>query len=403
MLDAIPLAPVAVIGNPKYPPDHWRIVRPYIRLRQAGMNAQYIHGADQNAPVSPDNTLLVLPHLTGQDTESLAEWLAERRPMVRKIVYETDDDIFTEDRLQHLQDAEFMQGKTVAQIRAEQDVARWLLDQVDAVTVSTEPLAALVRSFTRMAVFTVPNALDVRWFRAHMYYRRPWEGAVTIGWAGGRRSERDIVSMARAWGKIAKRYPKVMFVTAAPTTLQAVYRYVPESRVIRLGWLNLDEYPLAYQVDIGCCSVRDTAFNRCRSPIKAWEYAIAGAAVVATPTLYGETIEDGVTGLLAESADECEEALVRLIEDERARRRMMLALAARVEREHNLDTQLHVWTDTYKEIALGGRHATQEGLQPQVSVVEHPDRDEARQGPEAGGGHRVERSSEGAPLKEALA
>jgi hypothetical protein len=45
--------------------------------------------------------------------------------------------------------------------------------------------------------------------------------------------------------------------------------------------------PLAHMVDIGCCAVADTPFSRAKTPIKAWEYAAAGAAVVATPALYG--------------------------------------------------------------------------------------------------------------------
>jgi glycosyltransferase involved in cell wall biosynthesis len=318
------------------------------------MDAQYIHGADQNAPVNPENTLLVLPHLTGQDEVSLSEWLAERRPMVRKIVYETDDDVFTEDRLQHLKDANFLQGKTEDEIRAEQRVARWLVTQVDAVTVSTEPLAALVRTLTNRPVHCIPNALDVRWFRAHMTYRTPWADTLTIGWAGGRRSERDIVPMARAWGKIAKRYPEVRFVTAAPTTLTAIYRYVPENRVLRLPWLGLDDYPIAYQTSIGCCSVRDTPFNRCRSPIKAWEYAIAGAAVVATPTVYGDCMRGGTAEPeIAETADDWEAALSRLIEDESLRAQVPVFMREHVMAHHDLDAQVTRWSDTYREIALG--------------------------------------------------
>lgn len=368
MLEAEAIAPLAVIGSPHFSPDHWRIIRPYTRLRQVGVNAQYIHGSDQSAPVSPDNTILVLPHMTGASEADLSAWLAERRPMVRRIVYETDDDVFTEGRLQHLIDADFLQGRTPAQIRAEQDIASWLINHVDAVTVSTETLAQLVRSKTHRPVYVVPNALDVRWFRAHMYYKPPWKDVLTIGYAGGRRSERDLVNMARAWGKIAKRYPKVRFVVAAPYKFQIIWRYVPEVRMIEVPWLRLEEYPLAYQVDIGCASVRDTPFNRCRSPIKAWEYATAGAAVVATPAVYADTIRDYDGGILADTTEQWDEALSRLIESKALRTMYSSNMRIAVERNHNLDTQVQRWTDTYWSIARGASRE-EEGQEAQGLVT----------------------------------
>lgn len=347
------ISPLALIENPNAAESHWRILRPYLRMRQAGINAQAAWGDNVSIPTDPNETVLVVPQMTSPDIETAREWLDARRPMVKAIVYETDDDTFTEDRIEHLRAADFLQGRTLNEIRREQEVARWFVDQCDGVTVTTEPLAAVVRSFTDKPVCVVPNALDVRWFRAHLAYRPPWADILTIGYAGGRRAERDLVPMARAWGRIAERYPDVRFVIATPTTPTVLYRYVPENRFIRLGWLGLEDYPLAYQVDIGCCSVVDNAFNRCRSPIKSWEYSVAGAAVVATPTLYGECIDSDDlhgTGLLASTADKWEWMLNHYIEYPDARQFYGSHLREHVEQHHNLDTELHRWMDAYGAI-----------------------------------------------------
>jgi glycosyltransferase involved in cell wall biosynthesis len=347
VLEASPYVPLALVEDPRWPPTWWRIVRPFVRLRQCGVPAQFEWRDGVGMAANPDSTILVIQQQTGPDIETARAWLEARRPYVRAVVYETDDDVFTEDRLEHLQAADFMQGKTADEIRREMEVARAFVDLCDGVTVSTEPLAEVVRSFTDTPVHVVPNALDVRWFRSQMLHRPHWADTLTIGWAGGHRSERDIVPMARAWGRIAARYPDVRFVVCAPTTIQAIYRYVPEGRIIRLPWLGIEDYPAAYQVDIGCCAVRDTPFNRTRSPIKAWEYATAGAAVVATPTVYGET---HAVAALAETAGEWEDALVRLLDDDDWRRHAQGRGARLVEREHSLDVQLPTWVRAYQQI-----------------------------------------------------
>lgn len=351
--------PLALIENPGFAPTHWRIVRPFTRMRQCGIDAKFFWQNEALIPTNSENTILVVQQQTGPSIEVAKAWLDERRPMVKAIVYETDDDVFTEDQIEHLQSADWTQGKSADQIRQEQEVARWFAKNVDGVTVSTERLAELIRGFSGSGsgsdnVYVVPNALDVRWFKAHMLYSPPWKDTFTIGWAGGRRSERDIVPMAQAWGRIAQRYDDVMFVVCAPTTVTAIYRYVPESRIIRLPWLGLADYPAAYQVNVGCCPLRDTTFNHNRSPIKAWEYAIAGAEVVASPTVYRDCCING-TGrgyfVPTSTADEWEYYLDFLVRSRKPRNVGDVQLQRHVEQNHNLDIELHRWQDAYAAIA----------------------------------------------------
>ncbi len=348
-----PYTPLALIENPAFAPTFVRIVRPFVRMRQCGVDARFEWRDGIPLPTNPTTTILVLQQQTGPDIETARAWLAARRPMVRVVVYETDDDVFTERQIEHLQAADWMQGKTADDLRREQEVARAFVGLCDGVIVSTEALAEVVRGFTETPVHVVPNALDVRWFRSQMLHRPSWADTLTIGWAGGRRSERDIVPMACAWGRIAERYPNVRFVICTPTTPTAIYRYVPEGRIIRLPWLGIEDYPAAYQVDIGCCTVRDTPCNRCRTPLKAWEYATAGATVVVTPTVYGDCIEG--RGLVAETADDWEDALTNLIEDNDEWHRALLETQGHVKQYHSLDTQLDRWAEAYRAIAEARR------------------------------------------------
>jgi len=119
---------------------------------------------------------------------------------------------------------------------------------------------------------------------------------------------------------------------------------VPPERLEVLPWLPVvprDGLPFygvgLLCIDIACCSVAETAFNAAKTPIKVYEATAAGAAVVASTWLYGRTVEHGDDGLIADTADEWEAALLRLIDDEGERRRMQAAMYAKVEDRFSLE------------------------------------------------------------------
>ncbi len=343
---------LALIASPEHPPDNWRVIRPFTRLRQIGVDARWAWGDDdQMLPSDPERTILVIPRQTGTDAATIDRWLAERRSKVRAMIYDFDDVLWGPDMVEHLQLADFTQGMTPETLLHEGEMSRYFMSQCDGVTVSSEPLAEAVRQFVDVPVVLVPNAIDTRWFRCQMAARAPWaaEGRVTIGWVGGRRPERDVTPMAIAWGRIAKRYPHVKFVVGSSLIPDVIYREVEDiDQIIRLPWLSWHDYPVAYQVDIGCCAVADTPFSRAKTPIKCWEYSVAGAAVVGTDVLYGDCLVHG--GYTAETADDWDHALAFLIERSDVRYIHTMALLSHVEQHHSLDGQIRCWPDAYRAI-----------------------------------------------------
>lgn len=342
---------LALIESPDNVGDNWRILRPFIRLRQTGVNARYYWGGDDTTVATdPEQTILVARMLSATDHCTVDRWIAQRRTSVRAIIYETDDVFYGQAMIDHLEAADFMRGKTREEVIAEGELAAYFAAQCDGIVVSSEPLAAMIRPDFDVPVAVVPNAIDVRWFRSQMAYRAPWADHLTIGWCGGRRPEADIAPMAEAWGRIAYRYPAVRFVVAAPELPRVILDAVPTDRLITFPWVSYGDSPVLYQTDIGCAAVADTPFSRCKTAIKCWEYALAGAAVVATPTLYGGCVDNGRGGMLATTAEEWEDALAFFLEDANRRRMWNRALVAHVERHHSLDTQLPRWTSGYASI-----------------------------------------------------
>jgi glycosyltransferase involved in cell wall biosynthesis len=286
----------------------------------------------------------------------LAEgWFAHVRRAGKIVVYDADDDVFTRAETERRVELNWSEGKTPAQLDAERFERIWTLQQCDGVTVSTQRLATIVRGLTDRPVIVVPNAIDLPWFRAIVGATRRQIPGTTIGWAGGKRHDRDVEVMAQAWGRIAARYPAVTFVVqghVAPVILE----HVPVERLVILPWMPLQEYPRGLaQIDIGCCAVAETPFNRAKSNIKAMEYAAAGAAVVASPTLYSGLVDDARNGYIATTADQWYTALAAFVESESLRKIMARRLLKDVQKRHTLAVNLHRWPAAWSEIAESAR------------------------------------------------
>ena len=74
--------------------------------------------------------------------------------------------------------------------------------------------------------------------------------------------------------------------------------------------------------DIALLPLNPTAFNRMKSDLKFIECASHGVTVLASPTVYGDTIQSGETGLIYHSLSEFEAQLRQLIENSSFRQTM---------------------------------------------------------------------------------
>ena len=75
--------------------------------------------------------------------------------------------------------------------------------------------------------------------------------------------------------------------------------------------------------DIALLPLKPTRFNNCKSDLKYIECAAQGVAVLASPTVYGQTLRDGETGLLFHTPEEFEEKLNQLLDNANLRRKLV--------------------------------------------------------------------------------
>ena len=334
----------------------WRVWQPTRHLRLMGYPCDWVFVRDPNFVDVPIGAYqaVVLCRLAWHWFErpgakaTLRKW----RDAGIKLFCEADDDLFTpfvtEQQLNRVNP-----DKSRRELEADREASQWVLRLCDGVTVSTQYLASTVRRFTAAPVEVVPNAIDAGWFAQQQQgVARTLPGPV-IGWAGGNRPDADLEEMAVAWGRIAKRYPDVTFAVMGHDP-PVVRREVPPERLVRVPWLHPEDYPKGLVgIDIGCCPLQETPFNRSKSPIKAFEYALSGAAVVASPTVYRHAIDDGVTGFLPRDADEWEADLAYLVEHEWGRRTMAANLKRDVLAKWSLRKNYWRWPAAWNRLRGG--------------------------------------------------
>jgi glycosyltransferase involved in cell wall biosynthesis len=343
--------------------DLWRTFLPYAELQRQGYGKQSgfeMSGAEwawKDDAVLEENVdiiaarfdCVVLPRLSWSDHRVARRFIDALHRANLAVIGEYDDDLFSE----------AINGRILQSTEPDaipEDLERRRVDRLtalrmtDGVTVSSRRLATVIRSLVDKPVVVVENAIDTRWWKACRKEAKRFIPGLTIGWSGGNRPADDLRPLAVAWGQVAQRRPDVTFVIYGHQP-DVISDYLPDHRIRRIPWHPLASYPFPFvNFDIGCAAVTDDPFNRCKTVIKCWEYTMGGAAVVATPALYGQAITDGQDGLLAESADQWEDALLRLVDDAELRRTLWRGQRRRVMREHSLEQNAWRWPAAWQAI-----------------------------------------------------
>lgn len=329
----------------------WRILLPFSELQRQGFKGiEWGHREDNRlAQYAHMFDAVILPRLHWPVEERLkaAQWFRALRNAGISIIYEMDDDLFSEDFERRLVDHKDYSPETARERRG---CILHTIQQCDGMTVSSQRLATMAAQHVDIPIQVVPNYIDLRWFQTIQRKAARQVPGLTIGWAGGARPDDDLEMMAEAWAVIAEKYPQVTFVVQGYHP-KAIYDRVPHDRIAMIEWLPIDGYPAGMKnIDIGCCPLSDTKFNRAKTYIKAMEFAAGSAPVVASPTVYNQIIDHGVNGYIAESVEDWVEYLSHLVEDYRHRRSIAKALLAKVRKHHSLENQAWRWIYAWDEL-----------------------------------------------------
>lgn len=152
-----------------------------------------------------------------------------------------------------------------------------------------------------------------------------------IGWVGTSGSLRYVEGLAPVLADVCRRHgARVRVVCDREPDL-------PDVPVDFVPWTAEGEVRDLLPIEIGIAPLADGPVTRCKCGLKALQYMAAGAAVVASPVgALADIVEDGETGLLAQSAEDWAAALERLLADPGERLRLGAAGRRRVEERWSL-------------------------------------------------------------------
>lgn len=269
MLDAPPAGPVLGLYATRDAGAYYRVQVPLSVVP----GATWAHYDDVTADQLSAAETVVLYRLGGDvaDVRAVIGDLRQRYG-VRRVLVDYDDAMF--------------EPHEVVDVRppdAALDGARLGLELCDGLIVQSDELAAHFRAHTAAPIAVAPNYVrPADWPEPR---ERPAGKPPVIVLAGSASHLFDWLQVVPAIENIRENSDVELRVIGCPH---------PQLRDLATDfrpWLDLDAYAAAlYDADVGLCPLLDTPFNRCKSRVKAYEYALAGCAVAGSPLLYGELL-----------------------------------------------------------------------------------------------------------------
>lgn len=196
------------------------------------------------------------------------------------------------------------------------------LAKSDLITCTTPRLGKLFKKMAsklgnkKATVYDFPNCLDLRkWIPVEIKH-----DGVRILWQGGASHQPDLKVVQEALEIICQKFPEVTIVFGGVNFPGITKNINPKQVEVYDNWTEYSAHPYRmalFAADINIVPIQDTYFNSFKSDIKATEaMALCVPTVASSLTPYKDTIENGVTGLLANNTTESwVKNLTKLIED----------------------------------------------------------------------------------------
>lgn len=260
-----------------------RIGQPYgVLSRLPGVHVEILN---RRLDISPprhraDHNILIVQRLIPQSKEYWRDFVAKANAFGWKVVSEWDDH----------------PDKLPAGVRERFTDQSWtVFEDVDAIQTSTEYLADQFRSKNKNIQFfencvksTIPS-VPVR------------HGPIKVFFGALNRMD-DYRKMLQDINLIVDRFDCIFEVVHDQSFFDGIK--VPESRKNFYGTLSYEKYLAILQTcDVALLPLKDTFANQCKSDLKFVEAASRGVVSICSPTVYANSVVDGVNGYIVRDED----------------------------------------------------------------------------------------------------
>lgn len=229
----------------------------------------------------------------------------------------------------------------------------YALRAVDAVTVTTSNLQKTISQHNDH-VYVLPNYLDDQVWQMKPSRDKTDESPVKLLYFGTQSHLLDIEMIGEALKQLARQYPGkleyVFYGTKPPIGLKSLAKvnFFPAETHNYRGFVKIIQN---FEADIAIAPLRDTTFNRSKSPLKYFEYTALGLpAVYSDIPPYSGVVENDKTGLMAKTNEDWLRKLSSLVENSCLRKSILNYAREDVKTKHLMSKNLDSWTKIYEEV-----------------------------------------------------
>lgn len=270
-----------------------------------------------------------------------------------KVIFEADDafiDTYGKDGRKNL--------THITDVHREESIRT--IDACDAITVTNQVLAENFKRFTKKPIYVLPNYIDLNWYGSDKLNIIRNTDEVRIGWFGSRGHFEDLKMVLPALKNVLEKYDNAKLIycgyggmSSSKSSTEVgygedVFRDIPRERREFVLPVSENLWPIKHatlDLDIGLAPLIDDYFNKCKTPIKYFEYSILNTPSICSDTLYEDYVKHGETGLIAKNVEDWETYLSDLIESKDLR--TSIGKAAHADVLENWDLDQH-WEDFEK-------------------------------------------------------